>query len=74
MNVASLCDLRLRTERLELRLPTDDELVELFRVAERGIHPPDEMPFAVAWTDDLRLDAFVEFHRNERRQGPLLRL
>jgi len=32
--------------RLELRLPSDKELVELFRVAEGGIHPPDEMPFA----------------------------
>jgi RimJ/RimL family protein N-acetyltransferase len=46
-----------------LRLASDDELVELFRVAEGGIHPPDEMPFYVPWTDDLRLDAFLEFHR-----------
>ena len=45
------------------RLPTDDELEELYRVAERGIHPPDEMPFAVAWTDDLQHDPFVDFHR-----------
>ncbi len=58
---------RLRTERLELRLPTRDELVALFRVAERGIHPPDEMPFAVAWTDALDLDRFVEFHETALR-------
>lgn len=63
MNVEALWDIRLRTPRLELRLPTDDELVELFRVAEGGIHPPEEMPFFVPWTDDLRLDAFTEFHQ-----------
>ena len=64
MTVDALWDLRVRTPRLELRLPTEDELVELFRVAEAGIHPPEEMPFFVPWTDDLRLDAFVEYHRD----------
>jgi RimJ/RimL family protein N-acetyltransferase len=64
VNVDALWDLRVRTPRLELRLPTEDELVELFRVAEGGIHPPEEMPFFVPWTDDLRLDAFVEYHRD----------
>ncbi len=64
MNVEPLWEIRLRTPRLELRLPTEDELVELFRVAEGGIHPPEEMPFYVPWTDDLRLDAFLEFHRD----------
>jgi RimJ/RimL family protein N-acetyltransferase len=63
MNVEPLWTIRLRTPRLELRLPTEDELVELFHVAEGGIHPPDEMPFYVPWTDDLRLDAFLAFHR-----------
>jgi RimJ/RimL family protein N-acetyltransferase len=63
MIVDSLWDIRVRTPRLELRLPTDDELVELFRVAEGGIHPPEEMPFYVPWTDDLNLEAFLEFHR-----------
>ena len=58
-----LWDIRVRAPRLELRLPDDDELVELFEVAAAGIHPPDEMPFAVPWTDDLRKDAFLEFHR-----------
>jgi RimJ/RimL family protein N-acetyltransferase len=62
VNVDALWDLRVRTPRLELRLPTEDELVELFRVAEGGIHPPEEMPFFVPWTDDLRLEAFVEYH------------
>jgi len=45
-----LFDLAIRSGRLELRLPTDDELVELAAVARAGIHPPDEMPFAVAWS------------------------
>jgi RimJ/RimL family protein N-acetyltransferase len=63
VNLDALWDIRLRTPRLELRLPTEEELVELFRVAEGGIHPPEEMPFYVPWTDDLRLDAFLEFHR-----------
>jgi RimJ/RimL family protein N-acetyltransferase len=44
-----LFGLTLRTERLVLRLPTDDELLELLEVA-REIHPPDEMPFGVAWS------------------------
>lgn len=46
-----LYDLRLRTDQLELRLPTDDEIVELCAVARAGIHPPDAMPFGFAWTD-----------------------
>jgi RimJ/RimL family protein N-acetyltransferase len=65
----SLADIRLRTERLEVRLPTLDELVALFRVAEEGIHPPELMPFAVAWTDDLDLDRFLAFHAEELRES-----
>jgi RimJ/RimL family protein N-acetyltransferase len=45
-----LFGLRLRTEHLVLRMPTDDDLVDLLQVAKAGIHPPDEMPFGVAWT------------------------
>jgi RimJ/RimL family protein N-acetyltransferase len=45
-----LFDLSIRSARLELRLPTDDELVELAAVAKAGVHPPDEMPFAVPWS------------------------
>ncbi len=47
-----LFDLRVRTPRLELRLPTDDELVELVRITdEQGVHDPDTMPFTIPWTD-----------------------
>ena len=45
-----LFGLRLRTDRLVLRLPTDDHLVHLMALARAGIHPPDEMPFGVAWS------------------------
>jgi RimJ/RimL family protein N-acetyltransferase len=41
----------LRTPRLELRPDDDAGLDELVTVAYEGVHPPDEMPFAVAWTD-----------------------
>lgn len=64
-----LFDLRVGTERLELRLPTDDELAALCVVAEAGIHPPDEMPFAVAWTDtpsDLFRRQFAQYHWRNR--------
>lgn len=44
-------DLRLHTPDLELRLPTEDELVVLCGVARAGIHDPDVMPFLVPWTD-----------------------
>jgi RimJ/RimL family protein N-acetyltransferase len=46
-----LFDLTITTERLVLRLPTDAEIPALIAVAKAGIHPPDEMPFGVAWTD-----------------------
>jgi release factor glutamine methyltransferase len=59
-DLAPLYGLRLRTARLELRLPTRDELVELAAVARQGVHPPDEMPFLVTWTDNLRSPSFVE--------------
>ncbi len=66
IDVAPLHGLRLRTPRLELRLGDRAELEALARVAERGIHGPDEMPFGVPWTDDVGtsgfVDGFVAFH------------
>lgn len=41
----------LRTPRLELRLPTQERLVELGQLAADGVHDPAEMPFLVPWTD-----------------------
>jgi len=46
-----LFGLRLRTPRLELRLPDLDELARLGAVAAAGVHDPAVMPFVVTWTD-----------------------
>lgn len=46
-----LFGLRLRTPRLELRIPRLDDLDALADVAAEGVHDPEEMPFAVPWTD-----------------------
>jgi RimJ/RimL family protein N-acetyltransferase len=66
LNVDPLNELRLMTPRLELRLGTRNELVGLGCLAQEGIHPPEEMPFAVAWTDrsgdEGFVESFVEFH------------
>ncbi|WP_190113380.1 GNAT family N-acetyltransferase [Streptomyces cinnamoneus] len=43
--------LRITTPRLELRLPDLKVLDELAAVSAAGVHDPDEMPFAVPWTD-----------------------
>jgi RimJ/RimL family protein N-acetyltransferase len=45
-----LFGLRIRSERLLLRLPGDDDLGRLMAVAQAGIHPPDVMPFGIAWS------------------------
>jgi RimJ/RimL family protein N-acetyltransferase/ribosomal protein S18 acetylase RimI-like enzyme len=63
-----LTRLRLRTPRLDLRLATVAELRLLACVARGGIHPPDEMPFEVPWTDRADEpefeDGFVAFHNS----------
>ena len=43
--------LRIRTPRLELRLPDEALLDELASVGAGGVHGPDRMPFIVPWTD-----------------------
>lgn len=42
--------LEVRTPRLTLRLPDDDDLLELADLAVRGVHDDDAMPFTVPWT------------------------
>jgi RimJ/RimL family protein N-acetyltransferase len=59
-DLESLFELRLRTPRLELRLPTDDELHELGALAAAGVHAPNRMPFLVPWTDNAARAGFVE--------------
>jgi RimJ/RimL family protein N-acetyltransferase len=46
-----LFDLRLRTPRLELRVPTDDDFPALLAAIDAGIHDPATMPFSFPWTD-----------------------
>ena len=62
-------DIRIWTERLELRLPTDDELMEMLDRAHSGIHDPGEMPFGMAWTDQPSPyfeRSFMQFHWGSR--------
>ncbi|KAB8160139.1 GNAT family N-acetyltransferase [Streptomyces sp. 3MP-14] len=64
-----LAGLRLRTPRLELRLPDDEELAGLAELAAAGVHPPAEMPFVTPWTDQppekLR-PATIQYHWGAR--------
>jgi RimJ/RimL family protein N-acetyltransferase len=47
-----LFNLVIRTPRLEIRLPRDDEFDALLALIEEGIHDPATMPFLHPWTDD----------------------
>jgi RimJ/RimL family protein N-acetyltransferase len=59
----------VRTPRLELRWPGDDDLVALADLAAKGIHGDDEMPFAFPWTrapaGQLELDV-LRYHWRQR--------
>jgi RimJ/RimL family protein N-acetyltransferase len=41
----------LRTPRLELRVPSLEQLAALAALADEGVHDPAVMPFQVPWTD-----------------------
>jgi RimJ/RimL family protein N-acetyltransferase len=60
LNAGPLHELRLKTPRLELRLGSREELLELGHLAQNGIHPPEEMPFEIPWTDRSDEPTFVE--------------
>jgi RimJ/RimL family protein N-acetyltransferase len=70
VDTSQLCRLRLRTPRLVLQLPGEAEAIALLELARSGIHPPEEMPFSVAWTDTLTTargtDEFVDHYRHWR--------
>ncbi|QKW37455.1 GNAT family N-acetyltransferase [Actinomadura sp. NAK00032] len=60
-----LFQLRARTPRLELRLPTIEELDALAQLSTEGVHDPGQMPFAVPWTDRPpaeRARSLMQFH------------
>src|SRR5215212_6344167 len=46
-----LFDLRVCTPRLELRIPSDDDLLALVDLIRHGVHDPSSMPFSIPWTD-----------------------
>jgi RimJ/RimL family protein N-acetyltransferase len=46
-----LFGLAIRTPRLDLRLPTDDELARLAQVAADGVHEPGDRPFLTPWAE-----------------------
>lgn len=57
--------LRIRTPRLELRPPTDDDLDELCELITTGVHDPALMPFNTPWTDAERPElqrSALQFH------------
>jgi RimJ/RimL family protein N-acetyltransferase len=45
-----LFDLRIKTPRLQLRLPTEELCDQLIDTILAGVHHPDRMPFSVPWT------------------------
>jgi RimJ/RimL family protein N-acetyltransferase len=60
-----LFGLRITTARLELRVPTDDDVLELLEVARGGVHSPGTMPFLVPWTDQASPEferSFLQYH------------
>lgn len=64
-----LYDLRLGTDRLELRLPDEAEIRQLCATARAGIHPAGEMPFGVAWSikPSPRFEReFIQWHWKQR--------
>jgi RimJ/RimL family protein N-acetyltransferase len=62
----SLAGLVLRTPRLELRLEQPGDVEPLLALARGGVHPPEQMPFDMPWTDGLETEAggasFRAFH------------
>lgn len=51
-----LLGLRIRTPSLELRTPSDADLVALVDLVLGGIHDPETMPFTTEWTDTVSPD------------------
>ena len=63
-----LTGLRLRTPRLELRLPALADLDELAGLAAEGVHDPGVQPFGVAWTDvppEERARSVIQFQLSQ---------
>jgi RimJ/RimL family protein N-acetyltransferase len=64
-----LSQLRLRTPRLELRLPSEADLDALASLAAAGVHDPAVQPFAIPWTDrppQERARSVLQYHWSQR--------
>jgi RimJ/RimL family protein N-acetyltransferase len=64
-----LLGLRLTTPRLELRLPSVEELSDLADLAAEGMHHPGRKPFLVSWPGlppKERARALVQRHWRHR--------
>ncbi|MDX6238300.1 MAG: hypothetical protein QOG10_3115 [Kribbellaceae bacterium] len=48
--------LQVTTDRLNLRLPTEQELAEVAEIAAAGVHHPSERPFLTPWTEGTPQD------------------
>lgn len=65
-----LLALGIRTPRLELRLPDDDELTELAELATRGVYRAGERPFFSRWPEQPAADvARSVIQRHWRKRG-----
>ncbi|WP_410653332.1 GNAT family N-acetyltransferase [Amycolatopsis sp. cmx-4-54] len=63
-----LLGLRLTTPRLELRLPSPDDLGALADLAACGVHDADAMPFIVPWTDQAPAEVVLSVVQHHWRQ------
>ncbi len=62
-------DLRIVTPRLELRLPTDAEMLDQLKAVESGIHDLAQVPFHTDWVSKpspQREREFLQFHWSQR--------
>lgn len=59
----------VRSPRIVLRWPTDEDLVALAELAAAGIHDPEDMPFSTPWTrgssNDVRQQV-LQYHWRRR--------
>jgi RimJ/RimL family protein N-acetyltransferase len=62
-----LFDLRVRTPRVELRVPGEEDLEALARLAGGGIHDDGTMPFLTPWTQGPNVERSVlQWHWRQR--------
>ena len=64
-----LFGLVIRSERLELRVPRENELADLLALAASGVHDEEYMPFGFAWTDKRSPQferEFMQYHWSTR--------